>query len=81
MNPAINLIGGWAAFVVGGLAGATDGADYRLKPTSPLINAGANLGYTVDLAGNPIVGAPDIGPYEFQPSATPNGIPLPTSIW
>jgi hypothetical protein len=42
--------------------------DYRLKPESPAVNAGADLGYKLDYENNPIpaCGAPDIGAYERQ---------------
>lgn len=40
--------------------------DFRLAVSSPCVNAGANLGYTQDILGNPIVGVPDIGAYESQ---------------
>jgi len=39
--------------------------DFRLKAGSPCINAGANLGYTKDIAGTSISGVPDIGAYEY----------------
>ncbi len=40
--------------------------DYRLQPTSPAINAGANLGYTADFLNMPVPfgPAPDMGAYE-----------------
>ena len=41
--------------------------DFHLQPTSPAIDAGTNVGLTSDFAGNPIVGNPDIGAYEYQP--------------
>jgi hypothetical protein len=37
-----------------------------LLTNSPAINAGTNVGLTTDYAGNPIVGIPDIGAYEYQ---------------
>ncbi|HEX9118168.1 MAG TPA: choice-of-anchor Q domain-containing protein, partial [Anaerolineae bacterium] len=42
--------------------------DYHLQPGSPAINAGANLGITVDLDGNPrpALGGYDIGAYELM---------------
>jgi len=45
------------------------GGNYHLKAGSPAINAGLNLGYTVDLAGIPVPqgGAPDIGCFEYTP--------------
>lgn len=39
--------------------------DWHLKKGSPCINAGVNVGLKVDFAGNPIIGSPDIGAYEF----------------
>ncbi len=44
-----------------------DGGDYHLTSGSPAINAGVDLGYTLDLddAIVPNDGAPDIGAYEF----------------
>ena len=42
--------------------------DYRLSSGSPAINAGEELGYTLDLENNavPIGSGPDIGAYEFH---------------
>jgi parallel beta-helix repeat protein len=40
-------------------------SDFRLQSSSPAINAGANIGLTTDYSGNPIVGVPDIGAYEY----------------
>jgi hypothetical protein len=42
------------------------GFNFSLKDNSPCINAGVNLGYTVDIYGNPITGLPDIGCIEKQ---------------
>ncbi len=42
---------------------------YRFQftnPEVPAINAGTDVGLTKDINGNPIVGDPDIGAYEFQ---------------
>ena len=39
---------------------------FTLQATSPCINAGMDVGLTQDYAGNPIVGLPDIGAYEYQ---------------
>ncbi len=46
-----------------------DNGDYRLKPGSPAIDAGAETGDTEDIAGTPVPqgAAPDIGAYEFVP--------------
>ena len=40
--------------------------DYRLAPNSLAINFGANVGFTRDYIGNPIIGNPDVGIYEYQ---------------
>jgi NifU-like protein involved in Fe-S cluster formation len=40
--------------------------NFTLQATSPCINAGTDVGLTEDYAGNPIVGLPDIGAYEYQ---------------
>jgi hypothetical protein len=45
----------------------TDASDFRLKPSSPCINAGTDVSLTTDYAGRAIRGVPDIGAYEFQP--------------
>jgi len=45
----------------------TDNSDFTLQSLSPCINAGVDVGLTEDFEGNPIVGAPDIGAYEYQP--------------
>lgn len=44
----------------------TDNSNYHLTGSSSLINAGAATTFTTDIEGKPIVGAPDIGAYEFQ---------------
>lgn len=44
--------------------------DFQLSATSPFIDAGTATSLTTDHAGNPIYGAPDIGPYEYQPPYT-----------
>jgi hypothetical protein len=41
--------------------------DFTLQSASPCINAGTDVGLTTDFAGNPIVGNPDIGAFEYQP--------------
>lgn len=43
-------------------------SDWKLQSTSPCINAGVSLGLTQDIDGNPIVGNPDIGAYEYTTS-------------
>ena len=40
--------------------------DFKIQSTSPCIDAGTDVGLTEDYAGNHIVGAPDIGGYEYQ---------------
>jgi hypothetical protein len=47
--------------------------DYHLQAGSPCIDAGANLGYTLDYDGMavPQGGAPDIGAFEYVPVSTP----------
>jgi hypothetical protein len=42
------------------------GIDFHLQSGSPCINAGVNVGLTKDYAGNPIIGIPDMGVYEYQ---------------
>ena len=50
-------------------------SDLRLRHDSPLINAGTTVaGRTTDILGNPIVGEPDIGPYEFQTPLAPSSL-------
>jgi hypothetical protein len=39
--------------------------NYNLQSGSPLIDAGSSVGLTQDFNGNPIVGNPDIGAFEF----------------
>ena len=39
--------------------------DYRLKSSSIAINAGVNVDLTRDYQGNPIVGTPDLGAFEY----------------
>lgn len=41
--------------------------DFSLQATSPAINAGVPLGLNSDFLGNPIIGLPDIGAYEYMP--------------
>jgi hypothetical protein len=41
--------------------------DFHLQSTSPAINKGMDVGLTTDYDGNPIVGLPDIGAFEYQP--------------
>jgi len=46
-----------------------DNSDFTLQATSPCINAGVDVSLTEDYAGNPIVGLPDIGAYEYPGGA------------
>jgi hypothetical protein len=48
------------------------GRDFRLREQSPAIDAGADLGYTIDFAGHPVPtgSSADIGAHEHQPEAT-----------
>ncbi len=40
--------------------------DFRLQTSSPCKNTGKDVGLTADILGNPLVGTPDIGAYEYQ---------------
>ena len=44
--------------------------DYSLTSNSPAINAGTNVGLSADYIGDPIVGNPDLGAYEYQTKST-----------
>ncbi|WP_339711149.1 choice-of-anchor Q domain-containing protein [uncultured Kriegella sp.] len=51
----------------------TQSAKYKLKATSPAINAGvAYSARSTDLNGNSLVSTPDIGPHEYQGSQNSN---------
>jgi len=41
------------------------GVDFHLQSTSPAIDAGIDVGLITDYDGNPIVGLPDIGAFEY----------------
>ncbi len=45
--------------------------DFRLKAGSLAIDAGTNVGLTVDCVGNPVSSIPEIGAYEFVASPLP----------
>jgi parallel beta-helix repeat protein len=45
---------------------AVAGSDFTLAPGSPAVDAGTDVGLTEDILGNPIVGDPDMGAYEYQ---------------
>ncbi len=40
--------------------------DFKLLEGSPAIDAGTDVGLTKDFGGNPVVGKPDIGAWEYQ---------------
>lgn len=44
--------------------------NFRPMGNSPVVNAGASLGYTTDIEGNTIVGLPDMGAYESNATDT-----------
>lgn len=52
------------------------GSDYSLLAGSPAINAGIDVGLTLDYAGNPVPSGalPDIGAYEFQDGNAPSTV-------
>jgi hypothetical protein len=45
----------------------TQSYDGRLRPGSPAINAGVDVGLTTDFLGYPVIGVVDIGAYEYIP--------------
>ena len=45
--------------------------NFALTSNSPAINAGVDVGLTVDYLGNPIIGNPDIGAYEYDSNPAP----------
>jgi len=51
-----------------GVSGFVSTSNFALSASSSCRDAGANLGYTRDILGNPIQGTPDIGAYEYQPT-------------
>jgi hypothetical protein len=56
----------------------TGAADLTPRSQSLMVNAGvAVAGRTTDIAGNALVGAPDIGAYEFGGTPTPPPAPVP----
>ena len=57
--------------------GSTDWSldtDFQIPTGSPCKDAGVDVGLTEDYAGNPIVGLPDIGAYEYQPPGEDDSI-------
>lgn len=56
-----------------------DSSNYHLQSASPAINTGVNVGLSSDYEGNPIVGLPDIGAYEYQSAATSTNNNISTS--
>ena len=55
----VNKIAGDPLFV------APNSGDFHLQSGSPAIGTGLNLGYTLDLADNPVANPPDLGVYQF----------------
>lgn len=53
------------------------GGDYRLQAGSPAIDAGVDLGYRQDYAGQPVPAgsAPDAGAYEYGSAPAPTQVP------
>jgi hypothetical protein len=49
----------------------TSSSNFTLQPSSPSVNAGVNVSLTQDIAGNPVVGNPDLGAYELKSAPTP----------
>jgi hypothetical protein len=56
--------------------GYTNATDLSVGVSSPLVNAGLDVGIATDIMGNTRVGAPDIGAFEYQPAPAP---PIPTA--
>jgi|GEM_PF-2964798 len=56
----------------------TVGSDFHLQSTSPCINAGIDVGLLSDYLGNPIIGLPDIGAYEYSLEIINNDISILT---
>lgn len=57
--------------VVNGSGNLSTSADFMPQQFSPVIDAGIVIAErTTDMLGNPIYGAPDIGPFEYQPPYT-----------
>lgn len=48
--------------------------NFKLQPTSVLINSGTDVSLTSDFLGNQIVGTPDLGVYEFQAPTSPSSL-------
>lgn len=55
-------------------------SDFQFQSSSPAINAGTDVGLTEDYAGNPIVGTPDIGAYEYQGDIVPPAVPSDLAV-
>lgn len=57
----------------------TSATDYHLTESSPCINAGVDLGLTLDYDGNTVGSSPDLGAYEYGSTApVTTGIPTTT---
>jgi len=83
-NNIYNMLGGApVGFPLGSGERMTDpllttvnGCPYHLQSYSPAISAGMNLGYLVDLHGNPVSNRPAIGAHEYV-ALPPSGSMLP----
>ncbi len=53
--------------------------DFELTAGSPAIKLGQNVGLTKDFLGNPIIGLPDAGAFEFQGMQSSNAVKLSAS--
>jgi len=72
INDVTLTLGEWQArgydtdvIMAGGQFTNSTSTDFTLQSGSPAINAGVDLGYTSDYAGNAIEGLPDLGAFEF----------------
>lgn len=64
---------------VGGNPLFMSSSDFHLGAGSPAIDAGIDVGITGDFGGNPRVGFPDIGAYEYLGGGEASRIPQPPS--
>lgn len=61
--------------------------DFKLRPDSPCINAGIDVGLSRDFFGAPISSHPEMGISEFstssdtEPPSQPRSVSLPTYLW
>lgn len=65
-------IANWAAVYTGDIGTdpqfVSNGTDFRLKSSSPAINAGTSVGLAADFDSRPVTNTPDMGAYEFKPN-------------